>query len=264
MLIDCGEGTQVEIDRQGLSAQKLDAVCITHMHGDHLFGLPGLLTSLALGTRTKPLTLIGPESLEAYLNETFKYSQSHLTFDLNFVALDFEGPQRDIFELRDLSIHSIPLIHRIPTCGFVIEQKGTGLPLKAGVIDEFRIPYRLIESIKHGEDFVNKKGVRIPNAKLTDPAPPPTPLAYLTDTAPISSYPSGWTPPSVLFHDATFSGADQALAKKTGHSTVLEAAAFAKTCQAEELILTHISVRYGDREALLKEAQSAFAKTRLA
>ena len=264
VLIDCGEGTQVEIDRQGLSAQKLDAVCITHMHGDHLYGLPGLLGSLALAQRTKPLTIVGPKDLEPYLEQTFKYSEAHLTFPLKFVTTSNESPLLEVLLLRDLVIHTVPLNHRIPTCGYVIEQRGTGLPLKAEVIDEYRIPYAKIDAIKGGEDFVNKKGVKIPNALLTDPASPPTPLAYFTDTAPLKSYPSGWIPPSVLFHDATFAGEDHELAKKTGHSTVLEAAAFAKTCEAGELMLIHISVRYNDHDILLKEAQSAFAKTSLA
>lgn len=264
VLIDCGEGTQLEIERQGLSAAKVDVVCITHMHGDHLYGLPGLLGSLALGQRTKPLTLIGPKELELYLTQTFKFSEAHLTFPLSFVELDFERPVRDVVILRDLKIHTIPLIHRIPACGYVVEQTSKGLPLKDGVIDEYRIPYQKIESIKAGEDFVNKKGVKIPNSKLTNAEHNPTPLAYLTDTSPLSRYPEGWCPPSVLFHDATFSAEDEALARKTGHSTVLGAAAFAKTCNAEELFLTHISVRYADREVLLQEAKTAFAKTRLA
>ncbi len=264
VLIDCGEGTQVEIDRQGLSAQKLDAVCITHMHGDHLYGLPGLLTSLALGQRSKPLTIIGPPSLKAYVDETLKFSEAHLTFDLKFKEVCFEHPTRNVLEFRDLTIHTIPLIHRIPTCGFVIEQTTKGLPLKVGVIDEYRIPYNQIESIKAGQDFITKKGVHIPNTKLTGPPIKPTPLAYFTDTSPLPKYPEGWTAPSVLFHDATFAHADVDLARKTGHSTILEAAAFAKTCQAGELFLTHISVRYKDRELLLKEAQSVFTKTRLA
>lgn len=264
ILIDCGEGTQVEIDRQGLSAQKLDVVCITHMHGDHVYGLPGLLGSLALGQRSKPLTLIGPPPLASYLEQTFKYSEAHLTFPLTFIVTRYDQPTRDVLVLKDLCIHTVPLKHRIPTAGFVIEQRGKGLPLKEGIIDEYRIPYPKIEAIKNGEDFLNKKGVKIANSLLTNRAAPPTPLAYFTDTAPLESYPAGWTSPAVLFHDATFAGEDHPLAEKTGHSTVLDAAAFAKTCEAGELILMHISERYKDRELLLKEAQSAFAKTSLA
>ena len=234
------------------------------MHGDHLYGLPGLLTSLALGQRTKPLTLIGPPALKSYLEQTFKLSEAHLTFVLTFVKLDFKLPVRDVLILRDLKIHTIPLIHRIPACGYVIEQTNKGRPIKAEAIDEYRIPYNKIDSIKLGQDFVTKKGVKIPNGLLTNEPSAPTPLAYLTDTSPLECYPTNWDAPSALFHDATFSGEDVALARKTGHSTVLEAAAFAKTCKAEELFLIHISVRYSDRELLLKEAQSAFAKTRLA
>ena len=264
ILIDCGEGTQVELDRQSLSAQKLDAICITHMHGDHLFGLPGLLTSLALNQRSKTLTIIGPKEIKPYLEDTFFYSGSELTFSLHFEALDFKKPVRDILKLRDLTIHSIPLRHRIPACGFVVEQSDKGFLLKPGVIDEYNIPYRKIAAIKKGEDFTNKKGVKFANKLLTEPALAPTPLAYLTDTSPLAQYPEGWTPPALLFHDATFSSEHQDLATKTGHSTALEAAAFAKTCGADQLMLTHVSERYNDRKVLLEEAKTAFAKTSLA
>jgi len=264
VLIDCGEGTQIEIDRQKLSAQKLDAVCITHMHGDHVYGLPGLLTSLALGQRKKTLRIVGPAALEPFLEAIFEHSEAHLTYPLKFIHWDPSQPMRDVLVLKDIKIHTVPLQHRTSTCGFVIEQTGKGLPLKAGVIDEFRIPYRQIHAIKQGEDFINKKGVKIPNNLLTEGPSLPTPLAYFTDTSPIDSYPQGWNPPSVLFHDATFSHTDVDLARKTGHSTALEAAAFAKTCQAEALVLIHISVRYPDQDLLLKEAQTAFAKTSLA
>ena len=264
ILLDCGEGTQIQLDRLGLPLQKLDVVCISHMHGDHIYGLPGLITSMELGQRTRPLILIGPPDLENYLKTCLALSRAHLSFELIYHSTDYATPRRDVVLLRDLVIHTIPLNHRIPACGFVIEQRDQGRSLRPGVIETYKIPYEDIPRIKAGGSFKLPDGKILSAEALTHPPELPQPIAYFTDTAPIDSYPEAWPVPQTLVHDATFASEHTDLARATGHSTAVEAAAFAKTCRASKLYLTHISRRYKDRTLLVDEARAVFAESFLA
>ena len=260
VLVDCGEGTQVELDRLGISLARIDVTCITHMHGDHVYGLPGLLTSMALEGRSRPLTLLGPPALPDYLAAVFAVSSVHdFGFEITHVPTDDSTPRREVVALRELSIHTLPLRHRVRCVGFCVSNRDKGRHLRPGVVEEHRIPYDKIPAIKRGADHEPPGGLRIANDELTTPPDPLRSVAYLTDTAPLDEWPRDWPAPTLLIHDATFAGADQGLAAKTGHSTVRQAAAFAKTAGAQELLLTHLSVRYDDREALLAEAGEVFA-----
>ena len=260
LLIDCGEGTQVALDRLSISLARLDAVCITHLHGDHLYGLPGLLTSMALEGRTKPLALIGPPDLPQYLAGVFAASSVHdFEFPVQHIATDDAQPRRDVLRLRDLVVHTIPLRHRIRCVGFCVGHPARGRHLRPGVVEAYDIPYREIPALREGQDFIAADGRRIPNNELTTPPDPQRSVAYLTDTAPLDGWPEGWPPPHAVVHDATFAPADAHLADKTGHATVTQAAAFAKTISSERLLLTHLSVRYDDRDTLLAEARAVFA-----
>lgn len=261
MLIDCGEGIQTQFSACGLSYAKLDVVCISHLHGDHVFGLPGLIGSLSLGGRNKPLVMVGPPDLEPFIESTLKFTQSHRTFQLKYIAPSLLEPSKDILVLRDLAISTIPLKHRIETVGFCVSTNTAGRRIRKGVIEAYDIPYASIPDLREGKDFLHSKLGWLSNSVLTLDSMPVRTVAYFTDTSPLSAYPGDFLPPDLLIHDATFSESDKELALKTGHSTVVDAAAFAKTCSAKHLLLTHLSQRYKDRKILLDSAKSIFQES---
>ena len=258
LLIDCGEGIQTQFRPNGLSYAKLDAVLISHLHGDHVLGLPGLLSSLALQGRKKPLILCGPPDLEPFLLSVARYTQLHQSFELTFISPSISEPTLDVLSIGSLRVSTLPLKHRIEALGFVVSTIPAGRKIRTGVVEKFAIPYSSIPSLRKGADFNHPTLGTIPNADLTLESSPSRTVAYLTDTSPLPAYPIGFPSPDILIHDATFSETDKELAIKTGHSTVVDAAAFAKTCQAKKLLLTHLSQRYSSQTPLLETAKSEF------
>ena len=261
VLIDCGEGTLVALERAGVSIVKLDAVCITHMHGDHLYGLPGLLTTMALAGRQRSLTLLGPASLRDYVAAVLRFSHAHLTYPIDYLSASSVSPQRDVLHLRDLSISTLPMQHRIEAAGFSVSERDKGLSLKAGIVERLGVPYHLIPDIRAGADITLPTGQHLANRELTQVPSPRRSLLYLSDTAKLGDYPPDWLAPTLLIHDATFFPGEEALAQKTGHSTTAQAAAFAKTCGAERLLLTHVSARYDKTDEALAAVRHEFGQT---
>lgn len=259
LLIDCGEGILTQVPPKAFGQRGLDVVCISHLHGDHVYGLPGLLSSMTLVGRTRPLTLLGPASLRAFLEAVFSFSEARTSFELRFPVLP-KGPSTSpIIELRDLVVHSLPLRHRVEAFGFCVSSPPQLHRLRPGVVEQYEIPYGAIDALKHGGDYLSSSGM-IANSSLTLPPRPRQTLAYLTDTAPLDAWPPDWPPPDVMLHDATFGPDDGELAQKTGHSTTSEATAFAKTANATTLLLTHGSVRYSalERFAMAVDAAQQF------
>ncbi len=245
---------------RALGQRGVDAVCVTHLHGDHVYGLPGLLSSMTLGGRTRILHLLGPPSLRDFIEATLTITSARSSFELRYVVLP-EGPSiNPVLSLRDLNIYSLPLRHRIEAYGFCVSSPPQLRRLRPGVVDQYKIPYSSIEGIKRGADLTVGP-LTVTNLELTcDPHPRQT-FAYLTDTAPLDAWPASWPTPDVLLHDATFSPADASLAAASGHSTTAQAAAFAKTSGAATLLLSHASVRYGREqcELLAGEADAIMA-----
>ena len=265
VLLDCGEGTILQLAGNLLADRGLDVVAITHLHGDHVYGLSGLLTSMTLAGRTRALHLVGPADLPDFVADTLRHSRAHLGFACTYT--DADGARHlddDTLGLPDLKIAAVPLRHRIPAFGYVIASRSRGRRLRPGVVERLEIPYAHIPLLRAGSDWTDTNGVVHANDTLTLPPHPTRVLAYLTDTAPLETWPPDWPAPDCLVHDATFAADDAQLAAATGHSTVAEAAAFAKTCRAGQLLLTHRSVRYGDPEALLPAARAIFPRTRWA
>ena len=255
VLIDCGEGILTQVPPKALGQRGLDAVCISHLHGDHVYGLPGLLASMSLAGRTRPLYLLGPPALAAYVEAIFSFTSSSSPFELLYSVLP-EGPsQTPVLTLRDLVVDTLPLRHRVEAYGFCVSSPPPLRRLRSGVVERYAIPYERIDEIKRGSAFATADAT-ISNSQLTLDPHPRRAVAYLTDTAPLNVWPALWPEADVMLHDATFAPADESLALQTGHSTTAQAAAFAKTSGAATLLLTHGSVRYSpeEREAMARDA----------
>ncbi len=262
-LIDCGEGTQYRLLEQKIRPGKLKAIFISHLHGDHYFGLIGLISSLNLGGRTEELYLFGPRGLDEILTIQFKYSQTPLHFSIHFTATDTTISYQ-LFENHFFTVHTIPLEHRIPCAGFLFREK----PHKRKLIKEKLVedmPYDYLRQLKNGEDVFDEAGnLLFSFEEFTLPAPPPRSYAYCSDTrydARIADYIKGV---SLLYHEATFQEDLAHQAFERFHSTAREAASIAQKAQAGKLLIGHFSSRYKELAGFLSDAQSIFPKTEIA
>lgn len=266
VLLDCGEGTLVRLPAKLLSQRGLDVVCVTHLHGDHVYGLPGLLTSMTLAGRKRALTLLGPVGLHDFLTQVLASTHARLGFEIHYPTLSNSPVGAPAWTNRDLEIAAVPLRHRVPAFGFCVSTTDAGRKLRPGVVDDYGLPYAVIPSLRAGDDYVASDGNAYANELLTLPPPPRRSLAYLTDTAPLANWPATLPTPTVMVHDATFASHDTALATETGHSTPTQAAAFAAAAGAGRLLLTHVSVRYSpaERVEMARRAAEVFPAARWA
>jgi ribonuclease Z len=262
-LIDCGEGTQFRLLEQKFRPSRLKAIFISHLHGDHYFGLIGLISSLNLGGRTDELFLFGPRGLDEILTIQFKYSQTPLHFPIHFTATDTTSSYQ-LFENQHFTIHTIPLTHRVPCAGFLFREK----PQKRKLIKEKLIediPYDYLRQLKNGENVFDEAGSLLYSyEEFTLPAPPPRSYAYCSDTRydeRVSSYVQGV---DLLYHETTFQEDLAHQAAERYHATAREAATIAHNAQAGKLLIGHFSSRYKEVEGFLNEAQSIFPKTEIA
>lgn len=262
-LIDCGEGTQYRLLEHKIRPGRLKAIFISHLHGDHYFGLIGLISSLNLGGRTEELYLFGPRGLDEILTIQFKYSQTPLHFPIHFTATDTTISYQ-LFENHFFTVHTIPLEHRIPCAGFLFREK----PHKRKLIKEKLVedmPYDYLRQLKNGEDVFDEAGnLLFSFEEFTLPAPPPRSYAYCSDTrydARIADYIKGV---SLLYHEATFQEDLAHQAFERFHSTAREAASIAQKAQAGKLLIGHFSSRYKELAGFLSDAQSIFPKTEIA
>jgi ribonuclease Z len=262
-MIDCGEGTQVQMRRQRVRFNRLNHIFISHLHGDHCFGLPGLIATFGLLGRTGDLFIHGVKEVELYLQPILQMFSKGLPFKVCFHTID---PYRHelIMEDRSLKVYSIPLNHRTPTCGFLFEEKAKEDHLLREVAEFYKIPLRLLPGIKQGDDYITPEGERIPHAHLTRPASPPKRYAYCSDTAFYPDIVPLIKGVDLLYHEATFAEADIHRARETAHSTAAQAAEIARLAQVKRLIIGHFSSRYDDEWVLKEEADKVLPGTILA
>ena len=259
-MIDCGEGAQIRMRQMGLKTARLGHIFISHLHGDHCFGLIGLISSFGMLGRTAELHIHAHTDLENILTPQLQYFCEGMSFDVIFHAFDPTKHQL-IFEDRTVSVFSIPLKHRIPCCGFLFEEKARDRNILRDMIDFYNIPVSQIPSIKKGADFTTTEGEIIPNNQLTTAPTLPKRYAYCADTAPcekIIPYINGI---DCLYHEATFGDDESLRAKKTKHSTARQAAEIAKKANVKKLIIGHLSARYSNQQQILKEAKQVFENT---
>ncbi|MDR1499629.1 MAG: ribonuclease Z [Tannerellaceae bacterium] len=262
-MIDCGEGTQVRMRACGIRFSRLNHIFISHLHGDHCFGLPGLISTLGMLGRRGALFIYGHKDVEDYMRPILARFCAGLPFEVVFVAVD-TGKHELIMEDKSLKVYSIPLRHRIPTCGFLFEEKAKEDHLVRDMIDFYNIPVSLLQAVKRGGDYTAPEGEVIPHSRLTRPADPPKRYAYCSDTAFSPHIAPLIRGVDLLYHEATFAAADIARARQTAHSTAAQAALTAREGEVKKLIIGHFSARYDSEEALRLEADSIFPGTILA
>ena len=262
-MIDCGEGTQLQMRKLGARMGKLHSIFISHLHGDHVFGLPGLISTLGLLGRTAELTIYAHQEIEQFLNPILNFFCKNLSYKVNLILLRRKGFNL-IYENKSICIYSFPLKHRIATSGFLFKEKEKKKHIKREMIDFYNIPIREINDIKSGSDFTTHEGEIIPNERLTTPADPQRTYAYCSDTVYDESVVSYIKGVDVLYHEATFAESELARATKTGHSTARQAAEIAKLAEVKKLVIGHFSSRYTNLNPLLEQAQAVFPNTELA
>jgi len=261
-LIDCGEGTQYSMLEYKIAKSKIENIFISHLHGDHIYGLPGLISSYNLNNRTKPLNIYGPIGLDPFLENVLEYSYNYLGFALNIITVDHNKPTV-VFEDDNVKVSSFPLEHRIPTVGYRFEEKSRLRNIKPEKITEYDLDYNQIRAAKYGNDVVLKSGEILKNKEVTLPPKHLRSYAYCSDTVFSKSYIDYVKNVDLLYHESTYMANMQDKAEKRGHSTTIDAATVAKKANVGKLILGHYSSRYHDLQPLLKEARSVFENTEL-
>lgn len=262
-LFDCGEGAQLQLRRYNIKFQRINHVFITHLHGDHCLGLPGLLSTMHLLGRTKDLHIYSNAALQEAIEIQLRVSHSRLRFQLQWHSLSYDEPQI-IMENDKLQVKSFPLNHRVPCCGFVISEKPKPRNIIPEMIEKYTIPFVRIRQIKTGADYILSDGTVIPNADLTlDPADPKA-YAFCTDTAFAQKTIDAVRGVDLLYHEATFLERDRQRAYDTFHSTASDAARVAKEAGVGKLIIGHYSARYHDLNPFLDEAKAVFEPVMLA
>jgi len=262
-MIDCGEGTQLQFRRSKLRFGRLNQIFISHLHGDHCFGLIGLISTLALLGRTGDIVIHSVAGLEQTLRPELDFFCKDNPFQVKIQT--FNPAKSDvIYEDRSVTVKTIPLRHRVPCAGFLFQEKEKEAHLLPDMIKFYNIPVKELRSIKQGADFVTEEGKVVPNTHLTRPAEPARSYAYCSDTAYSEQIVPIIEGVDLLYHESTFSESDVKRAKETGHSTALQAAEIAKLANVKKLMLGHFSARYPDNQILLNEARKVFPNTVLA
>lgn len=261
-MIDCGEGTQIQLRRSRIHFSKIIAVFISHLHGDHCFGLPGMISTFGMTGRTAPLHIYAPAAFEPILDQTLSFFCQGLEFKVVFHAVD-TMQNKVVYEDRSLTVETIPLQHRIDCCGFLFREKPILPHIRRDMIDFYKIPISQINNIKAGADWVTAEGEVIANSRLTIPAEPARSYAYCSDTRYIKTLHELVKGVSTLYHESTYSAEDAERARLYWHSTSQDAARVARDASVGKLLLGHFSARYNNESQLLEEAKEIFPNSYL-
>lgn len=262
-LIDCGEGTQLRLSRVRARISRISRIFISHLHGDHYLGLIGLISSMHLQRRVRPLIVYGPKGLAEIITIQLKYSETVLNFQLEIRELN-PREQELLFEDDILSIHSFPLNHKIDCCGFLFREQPKSRRINKEILPRDLGPKNLAE-LKKGNDILDESGKVIhKNEDLTLPPKKSRSYAYCSDTAYTKELVDVVKEVDLLYHESTFLDDRAFWAKETYHSTAKEAASFASEAKVDQLILGHFSARYRELEPFLEEARGVFPNSYLA
>jgi ribonuclease Z len=262
-LIDCGEGAQMRLLQYHVKVFRVDQIFISHLHGDHYFGLIGLLTSYHLLKRSAPLTIFAPAPLKDIIALQLAASQTVLKYELNFVDTQADH-LRKIYENRSVEVFSFPLKHKIPTTGFLFREKHGERQLNAAALQDIELEKQYYKLLKQGVDVEDQVGNTVKSEDVTFPPKPVRSYAFCSDTMYDERYLEVIKEVDLLYHEATFLHEDRDRALETWHTTALEAAKMAKAANAKKLLIGHFSSRYTDLDPLLAEAKTVFENTELA
>lgn len=256
-MVDCAEGTQTQLRRSRINFQRLQAVFISHLHGDHCFGLIGMISTFGLMGRTAPLSVYAPKELGPVLDMLMTTFCDRLGFDVVFHPVD---PTKNavVYEDRSLTVETVPLQHRVPCTGYLFREKPTLPHIRRDMIDFYGIPFSQINNIKAGADWTTADGEVVDNARLVVPPDPPRSYAYCSDTRYIPDLWKTVEGVSTLYHESTYASDYADRACMYFHSTAKEAAEVAKAAHVGKLLLGHYSARYNDENKILKEARAVF------
>ena len=261
-MLDCAEGTQTQMRKCHLHFSKLSRVFITHLHGDHCFGLIGMISTFGLLGRTAPLHIHAPEALGPILNDQIAFFTHDLGYEVVFHAVD-ATKHAIVYEDHSITVETIPLEHRMPTCGYLIREKPLMPHIRPEMLEAYGIPRSQINNIKMGADWTTEEGDVIPNARLIVPAEAPRSYAYCSDTRYIPTLHELLKGVDTMYHESTFGEDKLKSAEKYCHSTARQAAMVAKEAGVGQLLLGHYSSRYDDENVLLQEAKAVFENVRL-
>jgi len=260
-MIDCGEGAQIQLRKASLSFEKIGHIFITHLHGDHCFGLIGIISTFGLMGRRSALHIHAPKELEpmlqAQLDLFFNYD---IGYEVHFHAVDTTC-QQVIFEDHSLTVETIPLCHRMPCAGYLFREKPSLPHIRRDMIDMYGIPTSQINNIKSGQGYMLADGTLIPHEQLVTPADPPRSYAYCSDTRYIPTLHEVVRNVTTLYHEATYADDKLDSANNYYHSTARQAAIVARQAAVGKLLLGHYSARYTNEQILLDEAKEEFENT---
>lgn len=257
-MIDCGEGTQLQMRLNKLKMNRLSHIFISHLHGDHCFGLIGLISTLALLGRTGDVVIHSDPQLEELLRPQLNFFCKDIPFQVIIEGFDSTKSEL-IYEDKSITVHTIPLKHRVPCAGFLFREKSQDRALNSEMAKFYNVPVKEIPHIKQGENFITEDGTVIENSRLTFDPPRTKSYAYCSDTAYSDTIIPIVKDVDVLYHESTFLEADAHRAKSTGHSTAKQAATIAKSANVGKLLLGHYSSRYNNPNEFKKEASEVFS-----
>lgn len=261
-MIDCGEGTQMQLRKSGIHFAKISAVFISHIHGDHCFGLIGMISTFGMLGRTQPLHVYAPAEFGPMLEAQLSLFCQGLEFEVVFHKVD-TTLHEVVYEDKSLSVETIPLQHRIPCCGYLFREKPTLPHIRRDMIDFYGIPTCHINNIKMGADWTDADGNTIPNSRLVTSADAPRSYAYCSDTRYIPTLHTLLEGVTTLYHESTYASDYEDRARLYYHSTARQAAMVAHDAHAGQLLLGHFSARYNNEEVILDEARSIFPNSHL-
>ena len=262
-LIDCGEGTLIQMNRYKIKFHRINHIFISHLHGDHYLGLLGLISTMHLQGRVSTLHIHGPQDLKEIIDIQLIYSETTLRYPVEFHSIDPNNPSV-LYDDEDVTISSIILSHRIPCTGFLFTEKPRQRKLKKDKLAQFNIPVTFYNELKAGKDYIDEEGKTVPNSALTIDPRKPRSYAFCSDTIFDERLISIVKGVDLLYHEATFLSDKADRAKETFHSTAAQAATIAKEAGVRRLIIGHFSARYKNLYPLLEEAKSVFPETTLA
>lgn len=260
VLIDCGEGTQFQLRRNSINFNRIELILISHLHGDHFFGLAGLLNTMHLLGRTKDIHIAGHKNLKVYIDTIFKISHFKPGYSIIFHPIE-DNQEGEFLDMNKYNIYIFPLKHRIVSCGYRITEKQSESKIKKEFILENSPNIEEIKAIKNGADFTTDDGKLIENKKIMIAAPPPRSYVYASDTSYYPEIIPHIKNVNLLYHEATFDQSKYINAREKFHSTAEEAARIAKAANVNQLLIGHFSARYKDAEVLLNEAKKIFPNT---